>query len=221
MVDIEPTISLVLHPIKWFAARRVEELATTAAVRQAVFREIVKQHVYRYSHDTGVSKKLDADKAAGIAQRVITTLQPTFDWTTTDPESDTVRASIAKAVTKAAVPLSVWVALQQLQAREPVDPALGFTLSYRNAGEDIHNGGHVAMLQQDFLFFKPFIFSNPTIGASTTRLEARLTAEVKSMVDDRLKDESIENVQFTFGSPFSAINATARAQAHRAQPMGA
>jgi hypothetical protein len=200
----ENVLSAILHPIKWFANRKVEELGNTIAVRRAVFREIVRLHFDRYVHESG-DEKLDPDRARGLREKVIEQEQIRFDWANSDPEQENVRSTIAKAVTMAAVPAPIWVALKELRAREPFDPSQCFVLEYRDQkGSTHHSTTFVAGLQKHFLFHKPFVFSPPsTSSIGAPLVAASIHHEVSKMIDERLKDEpaGVSRFEQTPGMP--------------------
>ncbi|MDB5290096.1 MAG: hypothetical protein JWL69_1337 [Phycisphaerales bacterium] len=198
---LETITAAALSPLKWLAMRKVDELATTIAVRQAVVREMVRLHFQRYVRDGDYGEKLDPDRAAGLAEKVIREVQNCYDWSTHDPEDPEIRSEIARAVTMAAIPLSVWVALQQLRKNEPFDSGHSLTLVYRDAtGAVHHSGGPVAGLQRHFLFIKPFIFVTPATASVGDGVLARLEPEVGAMVETRLRGESIDLLKFVLSS---------------------
>ncbi len=206
----EKVISAILHPVKWFATQKVEELATTIAIRRVVFREIVRLHVEQYLQQGGSDLGLDADRARGVQEKIIEQLQTSFDWTKVNPEDQNVRTEIAKAVTMAVLSTSVWVTLKMLRAKEPFDAKHSVVLEYRDGfGSTHHSTTYVAAIQKYFLFFKPFAFSVLSPGARTPVVSARLTPDVSAMVDERLKDEKVELLYFSVTpnppDPFSAF----------------
>jgi hypothetical protein len=196
-VWLEKIITAILHPITWIATQRIEELGVKLATRRAVFREMVRLHVEQYLQQGGSDVGLDVDRARGVREKVIDQLQHRFDWANVDPEDQIVRSEIAKAVTMAVVPASVWVMLRELRGKEPFDPKHSVMVEYRDGkGSTHHSSTYVAAIQKNFLFFKPFAFGGPSSPTDRPVVSGRLTSEVSTMVDERLKDERVELLRF-------------------------
>jgi hypothetical protein len=197
MSTLEYVLSTVLHPIKWFANRRVDDLANTIAIRRAILREMVRLSFQRYVHEL-VCEKLDSDRERGLRERVIEKLQQRFDWAIHDPEQENMRSEIAKAVTLAVVDSSVWLALSELRSREPFNSEQSFVLEYRDKnGTTHHSTTDLPRLQQYFLFFKPFTFA-ATPGALhvVPQMSASISHEVSGMIDERIADEPFKILRF-------------------------
>lgn len=192
----EDLLSIILHPIKWFATHKVDELAKTIAIRQIIFREIIRLHFQHYLRNDSGGGKLDPDRSRGLSEKVIEDLQNHFDWTKINPEDQSVRTEIAKAVTMAIVPISVWISLRELRATEPFNPNQYVTLSYQDShGSTHHSINLIVEIQKEFLFFKPFAFFCPSAGSDIS-IMARLTPDISTMVDARLKNENASVLQF-------------------------
>jgi hypothetical protein len=184
--------------IEQAAKRKVDELATTLAVRQSVLREIVRLHFDMYVR----CGKLDHDRAIGLSQRVFQDLQPKFDLVKIDPESEQIRAAVQRSVTIKALNLDRWVQLNALKQVGEFNPNNAITVDFRDAnGNSHHSSSLIFGLQQDFLFHAPLSILDPR--------RAKVAGEVSDMVDERLKGEPVEVTSSVIGEGVSAIWGTA------------
>lgn len=196
-MSVQDLFSALLYPIKWFAAQKVDELANTIAVRRAIFRELVRLRFDEYVHAGDIGDNLDVDRARGLAERVIGQLLPQFDWTEASPEDQPVRTAVAKAVMMAVVPTQVWLLLRELRQREPFDAGQQVAMVYRDGtGSTHHTTNLIAAIQGRFLFLKPFAFISSAPTSHVPAVLARLSPEVSALVDERLKGEHLELLQF-------------------------
>lgn len=206
----ENIMSGILHPITWFANRKVTELATTMTVRKAIFREIIRLHFDWYTH-TSAADKLDSDRARGLAAKVAEQLEPQFDWSTVNPEGQDVREEVAKAVTMAVVPTDTWVTIRELSDRDSFNPSHFVVLSFRDGtGTTHYSTVRVAAIQDHFLFIKPFVFLGPETREGPSAIVARVSPRVSAMAKARLGPEQVELLKFqlsaTSPDPRSAFN---------------
>ena len=96
--------------VSWAAAKKVDELASTIAVRQAVLRELVRLQFDLYV----AHRKLGEDRAMGLRQMVIDELLKGVDLSAIDPESEEMRHAVTRHVALKAVALEKWVQLHEL-----------------------------------------------------------------------------------------------------------
>lgn len=194
---LEKILWPVWKAIEHVAKQRVDEIATSLAVRAAIIREQIRLRFEEYVH----AHKLDSDRALGFQQRVCSELLRKLDLAKVDPEDENIRSEVAKAVTLMAVDLSVWVTLRELISKEPFNPCLFVTVEYRDSKGSTHHASRlIASIQEDFLFFQPFAFHDVGVG--------RVGPELKALIEERLKDEKIEitvcQVGAGIGVPFAA-----------------
>jgi hypothetical protein len=104
---IEKLVSPFTAIVRAAAKRRIDEAAERLAVRRAVLREIVRLQFDAHVH----AGKLSDDLALGLRQRVCDDLLSRLDLAKVDPEVESTRSEIAKAVAMRAVPLALWLAV--------------------------------------------------------------------------------------------------------------
>lgn len=178
---LEKLLSPVYKIIESAAKRKVDEIATTLAVRRAVLRELVRMRFEAYV----LTSKLDCDRALGLSQRVIDELQDKFDLLKSNPETGEVRSEIARAVTIKAVKLSTWVEVKELDRRHEFDLRHYIVVNFRDKSGSVHHSSSAIWnVQDEFLFHKPLAILNGS--------RAKVTQEAISMADDVLKREVVE-----------------------------
>lgn len=184
--DIGWLAGLVGKVLRPFAAKRVDAIASTIAVRRAVLRELVRLSADRYVRE----KHFDADKSAGICARVSAKLISDLDLSAHDPEAAEVRARIADMVTAAVVSRDTWAALKAI-GTEAIPLNATFYLKYRDGDGSLHVWTRtISMLQEQFLFHKPFVCIAEADTSVAPKL--RVSPDARALADAALADGKIE-----------------------------
>jgi hypothetical protein len=173
--------SVIERTASWVLGQKVDELASTVAVRRAILRSLIRLDFDAYVR-SGI---LDGDRAIGLAHKSFEELQGRIDLKTTDPESESVRDLIHRTTTLRAVSLGTWICLQELRRRTTFDPNQTIVIVFRDrSGSTHHTANLIVGLQSQFLFHRPIVL--------LSHQEAKIGDDVASMAEERISGEPVE-----------------------------